>query len=218
MEYGEKTGIGLSELKSILKAIRRRREFGFRELYVKDEGRKWGVYGSMSPGERITGVEKLGEGPEFESLREVEVPPRGGPPPNISETWRRAYERGIPDLSRFVNEPGQQLRIPLDYVSPADKHQRSNRQRMRQGVGPIFPSGDTIELHHEGQDFFGRLHEKGAAYHRDLHDDPEAHPFAGDPGYDSWRRCYGYYEGKLKTLAEIYRRHIRRKYLKNRAK
>lgn len=69
LAYAEREGIDLDELNSILKSIKKRKEFGFSKLYAKDEGDYWQIYGSMSNGKKVTNVKKkakskllLGEG------------------------------------------------------------------------------------------------------------------------------------------------------------
>lgn len=204
---------GLSEEKVKAQLPKWKADFGFKELSVDTKKTPWVIMGEMSPARQVTVVQSEEEMLEFEGMRIIK-PSVGETPPDISQNWKKIYKYGIPDLTGFINKPGQQLRIQMDYK---DRDGRTNRERMSAGIGPVFPSGDTIELHHRNQDFFGKLDEKSAKYHRDLHDEPEAHPFTGDPAYDSWRRCYGYYNGKLKTLADIYNQHIRKDYWRRRA-
>jgi len=194
-----KDGATKEEVETGVKAVRRKFKV-FKSIIVEENKGKgtWKYHYVASDGDE--------EGPK---IKHVDIPP------NISDTWKKVYENGIPDLTNFMNPTGQLFKIDFNYGP--DGKGRNNRQRMKDGVGPIFPSGDTIELHHEKNNFFGVLHEKSAKYHKDLHDDPDTHPLTGDPAYDSWRKCYGYYNGNLITLDKIFNR-IRQKYWIARAK
>jgi hypothetical protein len=58
LAYAETTGIELDELNKILKSIRKRKEFGFTELYAEDGEDRWIVIGSMSPAKSVAAVKK----------------------------------------------------------------------------------------------------------------------------------------------------------------
>jgi hypothetical protein len=59
LAYAEREGIDLQELNQILKSIKKRKEYGFSELYAKEEEDGLLVLGSMSPdGKQVTKVKK----------------------------------------------------------------------------------------------------------------------------------------------------------------
>ena len=61
LKYAEKTGIEQKELNSILKKIKKRKEYGFKKLYaIEDEKNndKWVVMGSMSPEQTVSEIKK----------------------------------------------------------------------------------------------------------------------------------------------------------------
>ena len=110
------------------------------------------------------------------------------------------------DLSTFVNESGTRLRIDWDYIDPSDKFKRSNRKRMAEGLSPFISLGVRVELHHVKQSFFEKVDEVSATFHRMGLEDPDLHPFANDPGYDSWRHYFCVYNGSLTTLEDVAKR------------
>ena len=58
LEYAEKEGIDLKELNSVLKSIKRQKQFGFKELYAEEGEGVWNVVGSMSPAKKVTSIKK----------------------------------------------------------------------------------------------------------------------------------------------------------------
>lgn len=239
LRYKEETGISFNELNAILKKIKKRKEFGFRDLYARKENKEWVIYGGMSPAEEIRRIAVIlgEEAPEIKALHEIEVPvDEKGEPPSISETWEKAYglrpiisktwkpkwytdpktKTPLLDLTGFTLNVVKQFPILMNYQSPLDKQNRSNRERMQDEIGPIFKDGTTIELHHVNQDFFGDVMEMSVEYHQ-KHGNPHIHPFKLDPAYDSWRGLNGYYNGTIRSFDSIYNS-LRRKYWRERAK
>jgi A nuclease of the HNH/ENDO VII superfamily with conserved LHH len=131
--------------------------------------------------------------------------------------YKRILAGELLDLSDFMNESGQQLRIDPDYKPPQDSLGRTNAQRAKGGLAPILPNGDGVELHHTGQDFFSPLDEHSRSFHQSVLNDPDFHPSTGDPGYLSWRGEVAWYSGKMRLLGDIYDL-IRAKYWRRRFK
>jgi hypothetical protein len=124
------------------------------------------------------------------------------------------------DLTDYMNPIGQQFpprSLKPDYRSPKDKEGRSNEERAKRGLTSFLMNDDFVELHHTTQDFFSTLDEHSHSFHQSVVDDPDYHPFAGDPGYLSWREWFGFYSGKIRRLGEIYNS-IRGKYWRKRYK
>lgn len=65
LEYKEKTGISRKELDSILKSIKRRKEYGFIQLYATEERTQYTVYGAMSNHRKIVEVQLTVEKGEY---------------------------------------------------------------------------------------------------------------------------------------------------------
>jgi hypothetical protein len=80
---------------------------------------------------------------------------------------------------------------------------RSNRQRVKLGLSPYLENDEKVELHHDKQDFFGKLLEVSVGFHAMMATDPDYHPFTTDPGYASWRNLVAVYNGKCRSLGEI---------------
>ena len=118
--------------------------------------------------------------------------------------YQRILNGELLDLSEFSNPEGKRLRIDPDYKPPGDPKGRTNAQRAKDSVAPILPGDEGVELHHVGQDFFGPLDEHSESFHRHVGEDPDYHPYTGDPGYLTWRGEVGFYKGKIRTLGDIY--------------
>jgi hypothetical protein len=175
-----------------------RAKYGFKTLTVKTTEREWVVEGSMSPG-----------GPVDKVPRKT-IKPKGD-----GKDYQRILNGQLLDLTDFMNPPGIRLNLLADYVSPRDPKGRTNAERASAGLSSLLPNGDRVELHHRDQDFFSPLDEHSASFHRSVLDDPNFHPFTGDPGYLSWRGEVGMYGGQMKTLGDIYNS-IRGKYWRRR--
>lgn len=127
------------------------------------------------------------------------------------------------DLTDYMNPIGQQFparSVPPDYISAADSKSRTNKERGKAGRTAFIPrkdkdKDDFVELHHTTQDFFSTLDETSHTFHQSVVDDPDYHPMAGDPGYQSWREWFGEYRGTIRRLGYIYNR-IREKYWRRR--
>ncbi|MBK9749006.1 MAG: DUF4157 domain-containing protein [Chloroflexi bacterium] len=142
------------------------------------------------------------------------------PPKKDGKDYARILKGKLLDLSDFSNPVGQQFparTLDPKYVSSKDKNGRTNSQRASKGLTSFLPNDDFIELHHTDQDFFSPLDEHSHAFHQSVVDDPEYHPFAGDPGYQSWRGEVAQYKGKIRSLGDIYNL-IRAKYWRRRYK
>ena len=143
--------------------------FKFTRLEIEKRTKnKWIIISAMSPPEEnsINAIPIIfEEGTIDGGMRIIDIGDREDPL-EISFTWEKFYKKGIPDVSNFINRTGIKLNIPMEYEPPEDEKKRTNRKRMEVGTGPIFPSGDTIELHHKNQDFFGDLDETSAIFHQ----------------------------------------------------
>jgi hypothetical protein len=175
-----------------------REKFGFTQLTVKTVEQEWVVEGAMSAAAPVD-----------------KVPRKTIKPKGDGKDYQRILKGQLLDLSDFMNPEGTRLRIDPDYVSPKDPKGRSNAERAKDGLTSILPSGDRVELHHADQDFFSQLDEHSASFHQGVLDDPDFHPFTGDPGYLSWRGEVAMHSGKMKTLGDIYNS-IRGKYWRRR--
>jgi hypothetical protein len=166
-----------------------------------------------------------------------QAPPKGGTPSTPTgkatkaikpvgdgKDFERIKSEGVlMDLTDYINPIGQQFpprSLPPDYISPMDKKGRTNRERAKAGRTGFLPrkdrdKDDFVELHHTTQDFFSPLDETSHTFHQSVVDDPDYHPMAGDPGYQSWREWFGEYGGKIKRLGQIYNS-IRGKYWRRR--
>ncbi len=90
-----------------------------------------------------------------------------------------------------------------------------NRDLAASGRTPFFGDNVQVELHHNDQNFFETLMETHAGNHGHANTDLDVHPYADDPAYISWRHEYGFHNGTLKTLGDIYNA-FRVEYWKNR--
>jgi hypothetical protein len=131
--------------------------------------------------------------------------------------YKRILAGELLDLTEFMNEGGDQLRIDPDYRPPQDAKGRTNAERAKDGVASILPNGEGVELHHTTQDFFSPLDEHSRTFHQSVLNDPDFHPSTGDPGYLSWRGEVAWYKGKIRLLGDIYDL-IRGKYWRRRFK
>lgn len=61
LAYAEKTGIGLDELNTVLKSIRRRKEYGLKDLKARDGGENWIVAATLNPTQDLKTVKKKGK-------------------------------------------------------------------------------------------------------------------------------------------------------------
>jgi len=118
--------------------------------------------------------------------------------------YKRILAGELVDLSDFMNESGEQLKIDPDYRPPQDAKGRTNAERAKDGLASILPNGDGVELHHTGQDFFSPLDEHSRSFHQSVLNDPDFHPSTGDPGYLSWRGEVAWYKGQIRLLGDIY--------------
>lgn len=156
--------------------------------------------------------EAPGESTELDQIRDR--PP--GVPKSQSKLWARVRGGEEVNLTGFKNPPGERLRIDPKY-RPPDRGGLTNRELAREGNSCYLNDGQRIELHHRDQDPFGPLDEHSEGYHRYVGSDPDFHPEFSDPGYESWRRYYAVFEGKRRSLAEIYDI-LRERYWKGRFK
>jgi hypothetical protein len=90
----------------------------------------------------------------------------------------------------------------------------TNAQLASSGRTPYLSNGDPIELHHSRQNFFS-LEEQSVSFHQGSLDDLSVHPMSDDPAYISWRHSQSWFEGRLRTLGDIYDT-LRRRYWQNR--
>jgi len=151
------------------------------------------------------GDEALAQAHAEEPAAEGDLPTHEPTKPKLDgHDYERILDGQLLDLSDFMNPPGQKLRIDPDYIPPEDAFGRTNAQRASDGVAPILRNGEGVELHHNGQDFFGPLDEHSSGFHQSVLNDPEFHPFTDDPGYLSWRGEVAYYKGSIRTLGYIY--------------
>src|SRR5262249_55226001 len=148
-----------------------------------------------------------------------QAPPKGGTQPTAptGKSTKATKPRGdgrdferiknegeLLDLSDYINPIGKQFpprTLPPDYVSPLDSKGRTNKERAKASRTAFIPrkhrdKDDFVELHHTTQDFFSPLDETSHTFHQSVVDDPDYHPMAGDPGYQSWREWFGEYAGK----------------------
>jgi hypothetical protein len=171
-----------------------------------------------------------------EQLRERERLP--GVPKSQGQLWARARKGEILNLANFENPPGERLRIDPDFRPFGNNgpgHRRpqtsperlrslreqfgedgpTNRQLAERGNSPYLANGDRVDLHHRDQDPFAPLDEHSKSFHESVEEDPDFHPEAGDPGYESWRGYKAFFEGKIRTLGDIYDI-LRKRYWKSR--
>jgi Domain of unknown function (DUF4157) len=177
-------------------------------------------------------LEQLGEG-QFDVLVVINPTAKtnttklaGGPaglaeaiqPKGDGKDLERIKAGELIDLSTYMNPIGQQFplrSLSPDYRSPRDSRNRTNAERAKKGLTGFLRNDDFVELHHTTQDFFSTLDEHSHTFHQGVVDDPDYHPFAGDPGYLSWREWTGLYDGNIRRLGDIYNR-IRGKYWRRR--
>jgi hypothetical protein len=139
---------------------------------------------------------------ESGALREQDRPP--GATKSESQLWARVRAGEEPNVTGFTNPHGDRLRIDPNFRPPGENG-LTNRQLAQQGRAPYLNNGERVELHHRDQDPFGHLDESSESFHRSVGEDPDFHPETSDPGYESWRRSLAIFEGKRRTLGEIYR-------------
>jgi len=84
-----------------------------------------------------------------------------------------------------------------DLIGPArvDARGRSNVERMKRGLAPVGPDGESLELHHTIQTADGPIAEMTASFHRryrrEIHINPQSTPSGIDrPTFNRWRRQY----------------------------
>lgn len=206
LEYADKNGIELNELNTILKSIRRHKQYGFTSLYAEDGGEEWIVFGSMSAAKKVKGVKKKVKNSKA-------IKPKGD-----GKDLERIKSNQLLDLTDYMNPIGNQFpprTLDPNYISPKDAKGRTNAERAKAGLAPILPNGEIVVLHHKRQNFFSKLDEHSASFHQSVLNDPEFHPFTDDPDYLSWRGEVAEYKGQIKTLGYIYDR-IRAKYWRGR--
>ncbi len=115
LKYKKETGISAKELDSILKSIVRKRKDLFKDLYQRELGNEFIVYGEMSDGEEITRMPTIlaGPSPDWEIFRETPAKVAGG--------WRTqiikvAVRMGSGEIYSFKIEVG----IPISTVLRGD--------------------------------------------------------------------------------------------------
>ncbi len=192
---------GVSEEKVKAQLPKWKTDFGFKELSIDTKQKPWVIVGEMSPAKTVSTVEikpikPLLDGKDYERIRQGQ----------------------LIDLDDYINPIGQQFpsrSLSPDYKSPKDTKKRTNAERAKAGRTPFLYNDDFVELHHTNQDFFSELDEHSHVFHQSVVDDPDYHPFAGDPGYMTWREWFGFYNGQIRYLGYIYNR-IREKYWRRR--
>jgi hypothetical protein len=103
-----KTDISFDELDIIVKKIKNRLEFGFTELYAKDETEEeFGIYASMSPEKKVRKV-KISREYDEESL-----------------------DRHIQDFNEVMQDTGVSKTIPIELqnIIPKDRYKRDSKVR-----------------------------------------------------------------------------------------
>jgi hypothetical protein len=190
-----------SEAQELLKSLRARVE-------TAHLSRERGVFESVyetaeAPSERR---------PESGSSQIRDRPP--GVTKSESTLWARVRAGEEPDVTGFENPPGDRLKIDPNYRPPGEDG-LTNRELAQQGRAPYLRSGERVELHHRDQNPFGPLDEHSESFHQFVGADPEFHPEATDPGYESWRRSFAVFEGQRRSLGDIYRI-LRERYWQNR--
>jgi hypothetical protein len=225
--------------------VRIKRQYGFTELRAERAGEDWRIYAQMNPDNRNKPIlvdaeegeirQLAGEGPDAEAMQITERPfgmtddttaevreeprPSAPIPPKLDgRDLQRILDDQPIDLTNFTNQFGPQFperSLPHDFRPPNDRQGRTNQERTKEGLAPVLVNGDRVELHHTNQDFFSRLDEMSAGFHRSVHDEPEYHPLTADPGYASWRTLMAWYRGRPRMLGDIYN-NIRRRYWRNR--
>jgi hypothetical protein len=174
---------GISEEKVKAQLPKWKTDFGFKELSIDTKQKPWVIVGEMSPAKTVSTVEikpikPLLDGKDYERIRQGQ----------------------LIDLDDYINPSGQQFpsrSLSPDYKSPKDTKNRTNAERAKAGRTPFLYNDDFVELHHTNQDFFSELDEHSHVFHQSVVDDPDYHPFAGDPGYMTWREWFGFYNGQL---------------------
>lgn len=78
LAYAEKTGISLKELNSILKSIKRNKEYGFTELRAEDKGDHWTLIGGMSASKPIEDLKKKSGGDDLKPILTQKTGTLGG--------------------------------------------------------------------------------------------------------------------------------------------
>jgi len=231
-----------AQFTSAISSLRSRYRFSRLDIERRDED--WYVRAAMSDPvdftvqgtEQNEVEERFGEGPHAGAMRIEEGPPFGTTderhgevaeetpsstpiPPRLDGQDLQRIEQGqVLNLTQFRNTFGPQFperMLPPGFRPPNDPQGRTNRERSKAGLSAVLLSGERVELHHVDQDFFSRLDEMSAGFHRSVHDDPEYHPYTDDPGYASWRNEPAFYYGRIRTLGYIYN-NIRRRYWRNR--
>jgi hypothetical protein len=151
-----------------------------------------------------------------------------GVPKSDSQVYARIRRGEEVNITGFTNPPGARMNIDPNfrpfadhgpnYTPPVVSEARmrslrrefdfppgpTNRQLAANGESPYLRSGDRVELHHRDQDPFAALDESSEPFHQYVRSDPEFHPEITDPGYESWRRHYAFFEGRRRTLGDIY--------------
>jgi len=135
-------------------------------------------------------------------LREQDRPP--GVTKSESPLWARVRAGEEPNITGFTNPPGDRLKIDPNFRPPGENG-LTNRELAQQGRAPYLNNDERVELHHRNQDPFGPLDETSESFHRHVGEDPDFHPETSDPGYESWRRSLAIFEGKRRTLGDIYK-------------
>jgi len=176
-------------------------KYGFNQLLVTDNGNSYAIKYEI----------------DQKGLKEIVQYKRKAKAPtgNAEVDWQSILNGELLDLSGYQNTKGEKKRIRPDFVPAGDKKKRSNRERLKKGLSPYLDDTTKVELHHEKQYFFSVLAELSTSHHKEDYDD--LHSMADDPGYLSWRGEIALYNGKVKTLGEIYN-NIRTKHWKSRAK
>lgn len=194
-------------------------------------------------GEPLMRAEESYTGEDLSRLGERERPP--GVTKSQSQLWddvKRYSVTGdkadLVDLTRFENPPGERRLIDPDFEPFGDngpnyrppriredrlrslrakygKQGPTNRQLASEGNACYLRSGDRVELHHRDQNPFGPLDEHSESFHRFVGEDPEFHPEQSDPGYATWRGDFALFEGKIRSLGDIYNI-LRERYWKTR--
>jgi hypothetical protein len=200
-------GAAKDEIETGVKSVRRKFTV-FKSIKVVDGGDTWD-YEYVATSGKVKGAKKKAAGAK---LTQAIQPKEDG------KDLERIKAGELIDLTTYFNPIGQQFpprSLPPDYRSPRDSKNRTNAERAKKGLTGLLVNDDFVELHHKTQDFFSTLDEHSHTFHQSVVDDPDYHPFAGDPGYMSWREWTGLYDGKIRRLGDIYNR-IRQKYWRRR--
>jgi hypothetical protein len=189
VEFWKKQGRE-SEAQALLDSLRSRVE---RAQLSRDRGVFESVYETAKPSP---------EGhAELAPLRVQDRPP--GVTKSESALWQRVRAGEEPNITGFTNPPGDRLKIDPNFRPPGENG-LTNRELAQQGRAPYLNNGERVELHHRDQNPFGPLDEHSESFHRSVGADPEFHPETSDPGYESWRRSLAIFEGRRRTLGDIY--------------